>query len=303
MSDSRHQLLDSVFVVAILALGCGLLIYFANAFAGDLVDLDPEGPITFLEDKLVAVSVALMLIVLVPVFSLTVWFVWHYRASNLGSSYAPHWSSHRIELLIWLVPTLIVAVLGVLTWTYTHTLNPYRPLSSARAALRVQVVALDWKWLFIYPDQGIATINQLVIPAQRPIHFDLTSDSVMNSFFIPQLGGQVYAMAGMRTELHLLANHPGKFFGQNTQYSGRGFADQNFEVIAKSQDDFDSWVRQVRKQPAPLNWTAFQQVAKPSAKAPIQIFHGIEPGLFERIIAQYRSDPKHAGRIKLADEP
>ncbi|MEJ2592532.1 MAG: ubiquinol oxidase subunit II [Candidatus Thiodiazotropha sp.] len=263
-----------------------------SAHAGDLLTLEPRGPIAGHERDLIVITLSLMLLVVIPVFAMTTWFAWHYRAGNAEATYAPEWTSHRVDLVIWLVPTLIVAVLATLTWDYTHRLNPYKPIAAATAPLDVQVVALDWKWLFIYPQQGIATVNRLVIPSGRPVTFDITSDTVMNAFFIPQLGGQIYAMAGMRTQLNLLADKPGKYFGENTQYSGRGFPYQTFTVEAKPQQGFDRWVKQQQSQHTALNWDGFKTLAKPSVNDPVRTFGKVDAGLFDRIMAQYASDRK-----------
>jgi cytochrome o ubiquinol oxidase subunit 2 len=201
----------------------------------------------------------------------------------------PKWSSVALHVLAWLVPAAIVGVLAVMTWTYTHRLDPYKPLATAGAPLEVQVVALDWKWLFIYPQQGVATVNLLVIPVGRPVSFDITSDTVMNAFFIPQLGGQVYAMAGMRTELHLLADRAGTYFGENTQYNGRGFPYQNFEVLARPQADFDIWVSEVKQQGRSLHWPDFQALQQPSVRVSAQTYKAVDDGLFERIIRSHRA--------------
>jgi cytochrome o ubiquinol oxidase subunit 2 len=271
----------------------GLLAVVTNAHAGGLLTLDPQGPIAGRERELIIITIGLMLLVVIPVFAMTTWFAWRYRAGNTRAVYAPEWSSFRVDLVIWLVPTLIVAVLATLTWIYTHRLNPYKPIDSTVAPLEVKVVALDWKWLFIYPQQGIATVNRLVIPTGRPVSFDITSDTVMNSFFIPQLGGQVYAMAGMTTQLHLLADRPGTYFGENTQYSGRGFPYQNFTVVAKSQHAFNDWTHKVKQQASSLTWSGFETLAQPSMREPARDFGNVESGLFERILGQFSATQTH----------
>ncbi|MET0029150.1 MAG: ubiquinol oxidase subunit II [Candidatus Thiodiazotropha sp.] len=259
--------------------------------AGNWLELDPQGVIAQREDHLLLITLGLMLIVVIPVLAMTLWFAWHYRAGNHKARYMPEWSSVRVDVWVWVVPALIVAVLAVLTWTYTHRLNPYAPLESTQPPLKVQVVALDWKWLFIYPEQGLASVNKLVIPVGRPVSFDITSDTVMNAFFIPQLGGQIYAMAGMRTELHLRADHAGTYFGENTQYSGRGFPYQNFKVIAKAPEDFQHWVQQVGAHTERLDWSRYERLQKPSVREPVQTFAHVDQGLFDRIMNQYMNKP------------
>jgi cytochrome o ubiquinol oxidase subunit II len=266
----------------------GVLMPIANTVqAGDWLDLQHQGPISAREDQLLMLTLGLMLIVVVPVLAMTFGFAWRYRANNPRATYEPEWNSNRVDLLVWAVPSLIVALLAVLTWTYTHRLNPYSPIESPLKPLKVQVVALDWKWLFIYPELGIASVNELALPTHRPIRFDLTSDTVMNSFFIPQLGGQIYAMAGMRTELHLIADKPGTYFGENTQYSGRGFPFQHFRVEALPEPSFDTWVEKVKQHGAELNWTAYQMLHKPSVRVPPSFYTLAESALFKHILSQY----------------
>jgi len=240
------------------------------------------------ERDLLFTAVALMLIVIIPVFVLAFWFTWRYRASNSKARYDPDWSySARIDAVIWLIPALIVVALGVLVWINTHKLDPFKPLASAVPPLEVEVVAQDWKWLFIYPAQEIAVVNQLVFPSQTPLSLKITSDTVMNSFFIPALGGQIFAMAGMETRLNLLADAPGRFVGKNTQYSGSGFSDQHFEAIAASQEDFDAWVAKVKRSPDRLDAATYRALALPSSKHPVTYYSAVERNLFHKIIARY----------------
>jgi cytochrome o ubiquinol oxidase subunit 2 len=222
------------------------------------------------------------------VFVLTFWFACRYRASNRRAAYTPDWCrSTRIDVVVWLVPALIVLTLGLLVWRGSHRLDPYQPIAADVRPLRVQVVAQDWKWLFLYPEQKIAVVNQLVFPARTPLSLEITSDTVMNSFVIPALGGQIFAMAGMRTRLHLLADEPGRFVGRNTQYSGDGFPDQHFEAIAASQADFEAWVAMVGRSQGTLDAAAYEELAKPSERHPVAYYASFEPGLFDRIIAKH----------------
>ncbi len=250
--------------------------------------LDPKGPIALAERNLLFDAVGFMLIVIIPVFIMTFGFIWRYRASNKKARYDPEWSYNGpLDAVIWLVPALIIIVLGVLSWINTYRLDPYKQLSSSVEAIEVEVIAQDWKWLFIYPEQNIAVVNELVFPSGTPLNLKITSDTVMNSFFIPALGGQIYAMAGMQTRLHLLANEPGSFVGKNMQYSGAGFADQYFEAIATSQADFDTWVEKVRQSPDQLDASAYSVLAKPSSKHPVTYYSAAEPGLFDNIVVKY----------------
>ncbi|MCP4406393.1 MAG: ubiquinol oxidase subunit II, partial [Gammaproteobacteria bacterium] len=204
----------STLALASLVAGCGL---------NTAPVLDPKGPIALAERNLLFDATGLMLIVIIPVFALTFGFLWRYRASNKKARYEPDWSYNALlDAVIWLVPALIIITLGVLSWINTHKLDPYKQLSSSVDPLEVEVIAQDWKWLFIYPEQKIAVVNELVFPSGTPLNLKITSDTVMNSFFIPALGGQIYAMAGMQTQLHLLADEPGRFVGKNMQYSGDG---------------------------------------------------------------------------------
>ena len=182
---------------------------------------------------------------------------------------------------------MIVIAIGTLVWEYTHKLDPYRNIDPGKQPLEVQVVAQDWKWLFLYPEQGVASVNELAFPSGRPLSLRITSDTVMNSLLIPALGGQIYAMAGMETRLHLLADEPGRFAGRNMQYSGDGFANQNFEAIAMSDDDFEAWVAKARQSAGRLDAAAYEQLAKPSELHPVTYYAGFEPDLFARIIATY----------------
>jgi len=233
-------------------------------------------------------AIRFMLIVIIPVFVLAFWFAWRYRASNKKARYDPTWSySGRLDVVIWSVPALIVMALGVLSWNNTHRLDPYRPLTSSVPPLQVEAVAQDWKWLFIYPDQNIAVVNQLAFPSGTPLSLKITSDTVMNSFFIPTLGSQIFAMAGMQTRLHLLADEPGRFVGRNMQYSGAGFADQEFEAIAMSQEDFDAWVTKVSQSGEKLDPESYRALAKPSQGHPVTYYSAVEPDLFDKIIAKY----------------
>lgn len=250
--------------------------------------LDPKGPIALAERDLLFTAFGFMLIVILPTFVLTFLFVWRYRAGNKNARYDPDWSySGRIDAVIWLVPALIIIALGTLVWTNTHKLDPYKQLASPVPPLEVEVVAQDWKWLFIYPKQKVAVVNQLAFPSGRPLSLKITSDTVMNSFFIPALGGQIYAMAGMQTRLNLLADEPGRFVGRNTQYSGDGFSDQQFEALAMTPADFDAWLAKVRQSPETLDEAAYRALAKPSIKHPTAYYSEVAPNLFGSIIAGY----------------
>jgi cytochrome o ubiquinol oxidase subunit II len=273
----------------LIPLGGGLLVSLAGC-SGNLAVLDPKGSVGMAEKSLIATATWAMLLVVVPVIILTLVFAWRYRASNRNATYAPKWAhSTAIEVVVWAIPAVIILFLAILTWRTSHELDPYKPLESSVKPVNVEVVALDWKWLFIYPDLGIATVNQLAVPVGTPVNFRITSDSVMNSFFIPQLGTQVYAMAGMQTRLHLIADEAGDYAGLSSNYSGAGFSDMKFRTIATSQKDFDAWVQKVKASQTQLSMDQYATVAQPQDKAPVQYFSTVDPKLFNNIIAKYNN--------------
>lgn len=250
--------------------------------------LDPKGFIAAEESALIIQATLMMLVVIVPVFVLLFYFAWHYRASNPHARYMPNWEHSKMdELVWWAIPFEIILVLSALTWTSTHELDPRKPLDSSVAPITVQVVALPWKWLFIYPELGIATVNDLHIPTNTPINFKITADAPMNSFWIPQLGGQIYAMTGMVTPLHLIANEEGTFKGMSANYSGEGFADMTFSVHANNKEVFDLWVLQTRQHSDSLHLPTYKELAKPSAALEPRYYGSVSPTLFEDIVMQF----------------
>jgi cytochrome o ubiquinol oxidase subunit II len=264
--------------------------------------LDPKGPIGESERFVILTAIALMAIVVIPVFIMAFWFPRKYRAANTASTYMPKWSySGKIDLVMWAVPIAIVTVLAILAWTRTHELDPYKPIASAEKPITIEAVSLDWKWLFIYPDQNIATVNQITFPVNVPVSFKLTSDTVMTSFFIPQLGSQIYAMGGMQTRLHLLANKPGTYAGQNNQISGRGYADMHFTAKAVSREEFQAWVEKIKQSPEKLDPERYERLARPSAGYyPVTYFSAVTPDLFLYILRKYDpmwgENPGHMSR-------
>ena len=268
----------------------GLLPLFGTLLLGgcNWTLLNPVGQVGIEERNLIITATLLMLLVVVPVIAMTFIFAWKYRASNKDATYAPKWShSTKIEVVIWTVPILIILALGVLTYKSTHALDPYRPLESDVKPLTIEVVAMDWKWLFIYPEQGIATVNKIVFPANTPVNFRITSDTVMNSFFIPGLGGQIYAMAGMQTKLHLIANKNAELDGISANYSGAGFTGMKFKAIATSQAEFDAWVSEVKASPKQLDTAEYEALTKPSQNNPVELYSSVKPNLFQTIIDKY----------------
>jgi cytochrome o ubiquinol oxidase subunit 2 len=249
--------------------------------------LAPGGPVARAERHEFLVVSAIMLLVIGPVLLLTPLIAFHYRLSNTKSAFRPQWGfSWILEGLIWIPPTIIVIVLAFFLVNNTVRLDPYRPIPSSLPPLEVQAVALDWKWLFIYPDQHIASVNQLILPVGRHVHVSLTSGTVMQSLLMPRLAGQIYAMAGMTTQLNLAISEPGTFWGENTQFNGDGFQDQKFQVLGVSPADFARWVAGVQTTPATLDDTAYQTLSRQSVLPHPISFGIVEPGLFGKIVHQ-----------------
>jgi cytochrome o ubiquinol oxidase subunit II len=258
--------------------------------------LDPQGPIASAERLLLINSTAIMLVVVIPVIVATLAFAWWYRSSNTHAIRSPDESYEgRVEFVVWSIPALTVILLGGVIWIGSHQLDPRAPIHANSDPLRVDVVALDWKWLFIYPDQGVATVNALVIPAGTPIQFRLTSATVMNSFFVPQLGSQIYTMGGMTTHLNLLADKPGEYPGFSANYSGDGFSEMRFVVKSLPAGDFNTWLEQARGAGSALDDAGYAELARPSRAVPPAIYRSVEPRLFEHIIDQTLAGPAKAG--------
>ncbi|MEM7058748.1 MAG: ubiquinol oxidase subunit II [Pseudomonadota bacterium] len=260
----------------------------------ELIVLDAPGDVAAQQGDLIIYATVLMLIVIVPVMALTVFFAFKYRESNKDANYEPDWDhSISLEIVVWSVPLAIIICLAGLTWVATHRLEPYDPLrriSEDRAItpfdkpMVVQVVAMDWKWLFIYPEHGIATVNEAAAIVDRPIEFQLTSATVMNSFYIPALAGQIYAMAGMQTELNAVMNEPGTYHGISANYSGAGFSHMHFDFHAFDQAGFDEWVATVKAENKILDREAYVDLEDPTINHPIVYFGGIENDMWERIV-------------------
>jgi cytochrome o ubiquinol oxidase subunit II len=248
---------------------------------------DPQGPIGAAEKTILIDSVAIMLAIVVPTIVATFGFAWWFRASNTRARYLPDWEySGRIELLVWSVPALVVMLLAGVTWIGAHQLDPQRPIASQHAPLEVQVISLDWKWLFIYPDQKIATVNTLTLPAGVPVHFSLTSASVMNVFFIPQLGSMIYTMNGMATRLNLLAEKPGTLQGLSAQFSGDGFSDMRFEVRVVPAAEFAGWATTASQSSEVLDTARYAQLAQQDTKVTTATFRLDQPDLFQSVVMQ-----------------
>jgi cytochrome o ubiquinol oxidase subunit 2 len=261
----------------------------------DMVVMNPTGDIAVQQRNLILFSTGVMLLIIVPVMVLTVLFAWRYRRGNPNKVYDPDFDhSTTLELVIWACPLLIIIALSVVTWTSTHLLDPFRPLARLSAGrpiaantrpLEVQVVALDWKWLFIYPEQGIATVNELALPVDMPVHFSITSTSQFSTFYAPTMAGMIYAMPGMRSELHAVLNAAGESWGFSGNYTGRGHTDMRFKLRAMAPSEFDSWVARVKTSKrgalVPASYVALE---KPSVKVPVAYFGSVAPGLFDRVL-------------------
>lgn len=259
----------------------------------NMVLMNPKGAIGVEQRTLIITAIALMLIVVIPVIFMAFAFAWKYRASNKDAKYSPNWShSNKIEAVVWTIPIIIIAILGTITWKTTHELDPFKPIVTDKKPMTIEVVSLDWKWLFIYPEQGIATVNELAFPKDVPVEFKITSNSVMNSFFIPQLGGQIYAMAGMQTKLHLIGNEAGKYDGISSSFSGRGFSGMKFTaIVTPTEGDFDQWVAKVKASSNNLNATSdFNKLAEPSENNPVEYFSSVKPNLFKETIGKFMGD-------------
>ena len=273
----------------------GLLLVPAVLLAGcNTVVMHPSGDIAAQQAHLIWVSTLLMLLIIVPVIVLTLVFAWRYRQQNTRAVYEPDWDhSTVLELVIWGAPLLIIIALGLLTWISTHTLDPYRPLQRLDAEravpagtepLTIDVVALDWKWLFIYPEQGIATVNELAAPVDVPIRFRITASTVMNSFYIPALAGQIYAMPGMETKLHAVINRPGEFEGFSANYSGAGFSGMHFKFHGLSGADFERWVQAAKAGAGTLGRDDYLRLQQPSANEPVRRYAAVAPDLFDAVV-------------------
>jgi cytochrome o ubiquinol oxidase subunit 2 len=248
--------------------------------------LDPKGPVAAAERLILFNSLGIMLAIVIPTILATLGVAWWFRSSNSRARYLPSFEfSGRLEILVWSIPAMTVLLVGGVAWVGSYDLDPRKLLSSTVKPVRVQVVSLDWKWLFIYPDQGIATVNQLTIPVGTPISFELTSSGVMNSFFVPQLGSQIYTMAGMTTTLHLQADRPGTYAGLSAQFSGDGFSDMRFDTVATTPAGFARWLAAARAGTDTLDDLHYAALAHPGVPASAATWGHVAPGLFQAILA------------------
>lgn len=264
-------------------------------FGHEIAVLFPSGKIAFEQRNLLLVIQALMLLVILPVYILTFIFSWHFRADNKKATYDPDLVDHKIaEIIWWGLPLVMVIIVSVITWIKTYELDPFKPLQSDVKPIKIEAVALQWKWLFIYPEEKIATVNYLQIPVDTPIHFAITADAPMNSLWIPKLGGQIYAMPGMTTELHLIADQTGQFRGSSANISGEGFAGMHFITKAASNDEYNAWVKSVKESLGELDLETYQKLAAPSQNLPVIFYKLKSEHLFHEIIMKYMKPSTHA---------
>lgn len=271
-----------IIVAATLVAGYALL-------HGHSIDvLQPAGEIAHKQRNLMIFGSLLSLLIIVPVFALTIGIVWKYRESNTRARYTPNWDHNRkIEAIWWTLPTILIIILGIVTVKSSHDLDPFKPLTSSVKPIRVQVVALDWKWLFIYPDEHIATVNYLKFPVNTPVNFELTADAPMNSFWIPKLGGQIYAMSGMTTHLHLMADKSGNYDGVSANISGEGFAGMRFTAQATSQGDYENWVGISQTSKNSLNAYEYERLVKQSINNPKTTYSLGDQTLYDTVVMKY----------------
>jgi len=267
--------------------------------------LDPRGPVGDNDRTILIDSTLIMLAIVIPTILLAFWMAWRYRASNTKVEYLPYWAySGRIEAIVWSIPILTIMFLGGVIWIGSYQLDPFRPLPSKTPPVEVQVVSLDWKWLFIYPKEGVAAVNELVVPAGTPVHFSITSASVFNTFFVPQLGSMVYAMPGMASQLHLQADRPGTFLGESAQFSGDGFSDMNFNVRSVPAAAYAAWVQAARGAGPVLDRAAYAGLSRQSQGVQAVTYRSVDPALFQDIATEKIApapgpepeQPTHAGR-------
>lgn len=281
----RFMLLLSGVILLLFLLMQPLTVYHFRDYISVLF---PKGIIALEERNLLFVIQAIMLLVILPVYIFTFIFSWKYRSSNPEGKYDPDLvDSYVAECFWWGIPLVLTAIIGVLTWTKTHELDPYKPIASDKKTMTIQVVALDWKWLFIYPEEKIASVNFLQFPVDVPLHFEITADAPMNSFWIPHLGGQIYAMPKMKTELNLIAQEAGEFRGSSANLSGEGFAGMHFIAKASSDEEYQSWLAEVKKSSHLLNAEEYSKLAAPSIDHPLEVYQLKEDGLFDQILMKY----------------
>jgi cytochrome o ubiquinol oxidase subunit II len=285
-SSLTPVIITAVLVIAFVAV---LIWYMARTH---LALLEPAGAVAQSERNLLILVTALSMIIIIPVFALTIFVAWKYREENTAAPHSPNWDyKPAVDVIWWTVPTIIIIVISVIIWQSTYALDPYKPViasglssQASPGSLTIQVVALDWKWLFIYPDQGIATVGFFQFPENTPVNFDITSDAPMNSFWIPELGSQIYAMPGMTTQLHLIASSTGEYPGWSANISGAGFSGMTFTAKSSSAADFETWAAGIRASSTPLDAAAYNDLAKPSTNTPVTYYSLGDGGLYDKVL-------------------
>ena len=289
MSKKGLQLFLIVFVCVLVLVGTAL--FLKNA---DLDILNPQGIVAQKQKDLLVFATILSATVVVPVFALTLFIAMKYKETNKKAKYTPNWDGNKLlESVWWGIPIALILVLSVVTYKSSHDLDPFKPLESEKKAMTIQVVALEWKWLFIYPEQNIATVNYVQIPEDTPIKFEITADAPMNSFWIPKLGGQIYAMSGMSTNLNLMANYIGEYDGVSANISGEGFAGMKFKVKSTSGSNFENWVNSTKQSDKLLTKDVYQELAKPSANEQPMFFSNVDIGLYNTVMGKYMDPGKY----------
>lgn len=273
-----------VAIALIVALTIGLIVWYLVGH--DLAVFSPMGTVAAQQRQLMMFALTLSLVVVVPVFAMLFYIAWNYGEGNKKARYQPNWANSRAaETVWWGVPLVLIVILSVVTWRSSHDLDPAKALSAGKPMV-IQVVALQWKWLFIYPEQGVASVNEVALPQNMPVRFEITADAPMNSFWIPQLGGQIYAMSGMSTELNLIADKVGDYNGVSANISGEGFADMHFKARAMSKADFATWVQQAHNARDELNDDTYTTLAMPSTEK-VSYFWSVKPGMYDRVVNKY----------------
>jgi cytochrome o ubiquinol oxidase subunit 2 len=281
------------FIILLLIFSSVLIAALAFVFTTDIAVLHPKGLVGTKEKELLLFATLLLLIVVIPVFLLTFGIAWKYRVENKRTKYDPeHDHNFFAECVWWGIPCVIMIILGIVTWKACHELDPFKPIESEKQSITIQVVALQWKWLFIYPEQRIATVNFVQFPVDTPVHFEITSDAPMNSFWIPRLGGQIYAMSGMRSKLYLMADTIDEFRGSSANISGTGFSGMAFTAKSSSQEDFDQWVSSVGGSSDLLTVNAYEQLSEPSEYHPVVFYRLEKTDLFDWIIMKYMANDR-----------
>lgn len=288
-------------ILLFLVLLASVLIYLIS-HRHNIAVFNSEGIMATKERNLMIVALLMSLIVVIPVFVMLFGFAWRYRADNHKARYAPDWDHNWVaEAIWWGVPLILITILSVVAWRSSHQLDPFKPLTSSQKPLTIQVVALQWRWLFIYPEQNIASMNYFEMPVNRPVNFEITADAPMNSFWIPRLSGQMYAMSGMSTELHIMADKTGNYRGSSANISGEGFADMKFTAGVVDQDEFPRWVQSVQRSRLKLNWTSYVALAKSTRSYDTPSFTVREPDLYNKIVTRYTTPSGHLAHVQTVE--